>query len=415
VWGLGALFYMIGFFQRVAPAVMTEELMRDFNIGAAALGNLSGFYFYSYVIMQIPTGIIADTWGPRRLLTLGSLVAAIGILLFALAPHIVWANIGRFLIGGSVAVAFVGCLKISTNWFPPRYFAMVSGMTLMAGLVGAILAGTPLRLLMNLLSWRTLLLASAGVTFIIGFSIWIFSRDFPSEKGYADIRGATPAPKKRSRSQLIRGIFVVFKYKNIIPLFFVPGGIIGSLLTFCGLWGVPFLKAHYNLPTHQAAVLTSAALVAWGIGGPFFGWLSDRIKKRKSIYIAGYTVALCGCGMIFFIPGLPLPVLTAALILTGFSSGCVILTFAFAKESVPIALAGTISGIMNMGHMVGPTLMQPAVGWVLDQKWGGTLVNGVRIYDLSSYQAGFTLMILWVALSLGCLFFTRETGCEQRA
>jgi MFS family permease len=413
VWGLGALFYMMGFFQRVAPAVMTEELMRDFNISAAALGNLSGFYFYSYVLMQIPTGIIADTWGPRRLLTLGSLIAGIGTLLFALAPQIIWANIGRFLVGGSVAVAFVGCLKVSMNWFPPRYFALVSGMTLLAGLVGAILAGTPLRLLMNFFSWRTLLFVSALVTVMIGLAIWIFSRDFPSEKGYADIGEISPAPNKKSRSQLIGGIFEVFKYKNIIPLFFVPGGIIGCLLTFCGLWGVPFLKAHYNLPTHQAAALTSAALVAWGIGGPFFGWLSDRVEKRKSVYIAGYTVMIFGCSVVFFIPGLPLPVLIAALILTGFSSGCVILTFAFAKESVPVSLAGTISGIMNMGHMIGPTLMQPAVGWVLDQKWQGSMVNGVRIYSLSTYQAGFALMILWAALSLCSLLFTRETYCKQ--
>ena len=70
VWGLGAVLYVSGFYQRVAPAVMTSELMSDFNIGAAALGNLSGFYFYSYLAVQIPTGILADTWGPRRLLSL---------------------------------------------------------------------------------------------------------------------------------------------------------------------------------------------------------------------------------------------------------------------------------------------------------------------------------------------------------
>jgi MFS family permease len=53
----------------VAPAVITDQLMTEFAIGGAALGNLSAFYFYSYVAMQIPTGMIADRWGPRRLLT----------------------------------------------------------------------------------------------------------------------------------------------------------------------------------------------------------------------------------------------------------------------------------------------------------------------------------------------------------
>jgi hypothetical protein len=94
VWGLGALLYLIGFYLRVAPAVITDQLMTEFAIGGAALGNLSAFYFYSYVAMQIPTGMIADRWGPRRLLTPGAGVAALGTALFAFAPSLFWANHG---------------------------------------------------------------------------------------------------------------------------------------------------------------------------------------------------------------------------------------------------------------------------------------------------------------------------------
>jgi sugar phosphate permease len=72
VWSLGAVFYLIAFFHRLAPAVMTRELMQDFGISAAALGNLSAFYFYSYWLMQVPTGLLADTWGPRRMLAAGA-------------------------------------------------------------------------------------------------------------------------------------------------------------------------------------------------------------------------------------------------------------------------------------------------------------------------------------------------------
>jgi MFS family permease len=95
--GWGAAFYLVGFFLRVTPAVMTAELMQTFNINATVLGNLSAFYFYSYVAMQIPTGILADVWGPRRLLTTGAFIAGTGILMFALAPSILWAFLGRFL------------------------------------------------------------------------------------------------------------------------------------------------------------------------------------------------------------------------------------------------------------------------------------------------------------------------------
>jgi hypothetical protein len=90
-----------------------------------------------------------------------------------------------------------------------------------------------------------------------------------------------------------------------------------------------------------------------------------------------------------------------------------IIGFAFAKESVPAYLAGTVSGVVNMGVMMGPMILQPAVGWILDQKWQGEMDAGIRVYSLDAYQAGFALMLAWLVLSFVLLFFTRETHCCQ--
>jgi MFS family permease len=413
VWGLGALFYLMGFFHRVAPAVMTEELMREFNINATALGNLSAFYFYSYVAMQIPTGILSDTLGPRRLLTIGSLVAGIGTLIFALSSHIIWADFGRLLIGGSVAVAFVGLLKVANNWFHPRHYAMISGLALFFGIVGAVFAGTPLRLLMNYYSWRTVILLSALITFVICLNIWFFVRDYPHEKGYKDIGGVEISTGKKTLKNIVQGVLEVFNYPNTWFLFAIPGGLVGCVLTFSGLWGVPFLTTHHELSPPVAAAMTSTLLVAWAIGGPFFGWLSDRLGHRKRLYLIGSVISIAGWLSIIFITKIPVYGLVVMLLVTGFSSGCIIITFAFAKESVPADLSGTVSGVVNMGVMMGPTLLQPAVGWILDLKWQGEVIRGIRLYSLNAYQTGFSLMIAWAVLSFFLLFFTRETNCRQ--
>jgi MFS family permease len=413
VWGLGALFYLMGFFHRVAPAVMTEELMREFNINATALGNLSAFYFYSYVAMQIPTGILSDTLGPRRLLTIGSLVAGIGTLIFALSSHIIWADFGRLLIGGSVAVAFVGLLKVANNWFHPRHYAMISGLALFFGIVGAVFAGTPLRLLMNYYSWRTVILLSALITFVICLNIWFFVRDYPHEKGYKDIGGVEISTGKKTLKNIVQGVLEVFNYPNTWFLFVIPGGLVGCVLTFSGLWGVPFLTTHHELSPPVAAAMTSTLLVAWAIGGPFFGWLSDRLGNRKRLYLIGSVISIAGWLSIIFITKIPVYGLVVMLLVTGFSSGCIIITFAFAKESVPADLSGTVSGVVNMGVMMGPTLLQPAVGWILDLKWQGEVIRGIRLYSLNAYQTGFSLMIAWAVLSFFLLFFTRETNCRQ--
>jgi MFS family permease len=415
VWSLGALLYLMGFFQRVAPAVMTDELMIDFGIGAAGLGNLSAVYFYSYVAMQVPTGLLADRWGPRRLLAVGAFVAGLGTLLFALAHGILWAGTGRLLIGGSVAVAFVGLLKVAGNWFPPRNFALVSGMALFTGIVGAVFAGPPLRLLMNWYSWRSIIAGSAFVTLSICVGIWLFVRDTPREKGYADFQHPGNPGLRNTQPGIFESIGEVFRYPNTALLCLIPGGIVGCVLTFSGLWGVPYLATHHQLTITGASFLSSALMVAWAVGGPMFGWLSDRLGRRKPLYLLGCGLSLAGWGVIIFSDNLPLPLLAGLLVLTGFCSGCMIIGFAYAKESVPLNLAGTVSGVMNMGVMMGPMILQPTVGWILDNNWEGTAVAGVRVYQLAAYQAGFSLMLAWLALGFVLLFFTRETGCSQVA
>jgi len=415
IWGLGALLYLIGFYQRVAPGVMTVELMTDFRLSATSMGNLSAFYFYSYVAMQIPTGLLADHWGPRRLLALGATVAGFGSLLFALAPDAWWANTGRLMIGGSVAVAFVGMLKLASHWLPPKQYAMASGMALFCGIIGAVFAGVPLGLFVDSYGWRPVMIASAIATFSVALGIWIVVRDDPKEKGFASYAAYHRDDDTRVRDGALAGIRAVFRYRNTWLLYLVPGAVVGSVLTFAGLWGVPFLTTHYAMDKTQAAALCSALLIAWALGGPIFGWLSDHLGQRKPLYALGCLVILVGWGMLILIPDLPVGALVALLIAVGFFSGNMIIGFAFAKESAPVHLTGTASGVVNMGVMMGPMLLQPAVGWMLDRSWDGQTSGGVRIYSLEAYQSGFGLMLAWLALAMVLILFTRETHCRHMA
>ena len=411
VWGLGAAFYCFGFFQRVAPAVMTDRLMVDFGIGAAQLGNLSAFYFYSYVAMQIPTGILADSWGPRRLLTSGALLAGVGTIVFALAPTVSVANIGRLIIGASVAVAWVVLLKLSTHWFAPHKFALVTGIALFCGMVGAVWAGAPLRSLMERFGWRDTMAASGFATLLIAAAIWLVVRDDPSEKGYRSYVSATDARGPGSMA-VFEGFKEIFRHRNTWLLTLAPGGMVGPILAFAGLWGVPFLTNHYGLTPSESAGATSTLLVSWAVGGPLLGAFSDRIGRRKPLYLGGNIVATVGWFFILYVPDHPLWLLYTLAVLTGLASGGMIIGFAFVKESVPVEVAGTVSGVCNMGVMTGPMLLQPAMGRVLDIHWEGTVLSGLRVYDLAAYRWAFSLMLGWAILSCILIALTRETGCK---
>jgi MFS family permease len=413
-WALGGLFYFSGFYQRVAPAVMTDQLMAEFGIGAAALGNLSGFYFYSYVAMQIPTGILADRWGARRLLAAGALIAGLGTFLFASAPGLSLAGAGRLLIGGSVGVAWVAILKLATRWFPPHRFALISGLTLFVGVSGGVSAGVPLRLLVDHFGWRPVMGVSGAISILVAAAIWTIVRDDPREKGYRSYAPATGSAGSSPTGSLFSGLRTVLRFKNTWLLAIASSGIVGPILAFAGLWGVPFFSTHYGMSPAGSAALTSVLLVAWAVGGPATGALSDRLGKRKAPYAWGCAVLCAGWGVLLYQPGLPIWAVVGLVTVVGLASGVCILGFAFVRESVPPALSGTASGVCNMGYMLGPMVLQPLMGWVLDRGWKGEMVGGVRVYDLDAYRTAFTLMVGLSVLAVVLLFFTTETHCRQK-
>jgi MFS family permease len=155
-------------------------------------------------------------------------------------------------------------------------------------------------------------------------------------------------------------------------------------------------------------------IVCWAVASPLAGHFSDALGRRKPIYLGGAVVAAMGWTTMFYVP-LPLAGFTIAAAITSFACGAVVVAFAFAKESVPVRFLGTISGAVNVGNMLGPTLLQPAIGWVLDRRWSGGLAAGVRVYPVDAFQTAFALIVVWSVLS--CLFIalTRDSVCRQTA
>jgi MFS family permease len=257
--------------------------------------------------------------------------------------------------------------------------------------------------------WRPVMIATAAFTGLLAAASWAWVRDDPAERGYRSYAAPGSESGAPLRNKGLAGVAEAFRYANTWLLFFIPASLVGSVLTFCGLWGVPFLSTHYHLSTAQAAFLTTVLMVSWAGASPLFGWFSDRLGRRKPLMITGHLLAGIGWAVLIFIPDLPGWLLTALMAATGVSSASFIICWPLAKESVPAYLSGTISGIINMGIMLGATVLQPAVGWMLDRHWDGGIQEGVRVYSLAAYQAGFALMMGWLILSFLLLFFTRET------
>ncbi len=410
MWGLVAVLYLIGFFQRMAPAVMVEELMRDFAMGGALLGNLSAAYFYAYAAMQIPSGLLVDRIGARRLSSYACAACAVGIFIFAYGPNLAMAMIGRVVIGASVAVAFISCMKLAGHWFPTNRFASVTGVALLFGNIGGVLAGVPLSEAVASFGWRLSMGASGVLTLVMAAIIWLTVRDDPSSYDYRSYAHASV----QKNGSLPAGVALrsVMLKKQTWLLFFAGGLSAAPVLVFAGLWGVPYLTQVYGLGRSHAATITTTMLIAWAIGGPLLGAVSDRMGRRKLPYLL-CNLATALLWTVFLLVKLPYQLLYPLLAAIGFTSGALIIGFAFSREVNHPGASGAVGGVVNMAVLGIAAILQPLLGSILDAHWQGVLVGGARIYPAEAYWAAFLWLPSCAAVAVVMVLLTRESYCQM--
>ncbi|WP_419901408.1 MFS transporter [Kiloniella sp.] len=406
MWSLGALLFLIGFFHRIAFGVMAEPLTLEFGLTATTLGTLASFYYYSYTAMQVPVGVMADRFGPRKLLTSGALLAAVGTAIFALATNYWVISFGRLLIGGAVAVAFVTMMKISLHWFTLKRFALLTGLGLLAGNLGAVVAGAPLQEMLELFGWRNVMLAFACITGLLALATGIWLRDDPTDLGYKSYGHTHDA--SAPRQSIFSALKEAITYRTVFLLTLACGASAGSMLTFGGLWGVPYLKVAYGFSTSEAASIISVTLLVWAGCGVLLGHWSDATGKRKLPFVVLALLAALGWFVVTQIPDLPFVVLVLALLAAALGSCIMIVGLSWAKEAVPAKLQGTALGWCNTGVMIGPMVLQPLTGILIDLNWSGATDGGQRVYDIPAFQAGFIPMIVWLVLAAGLVLFAQE-------
>lgn len=386
--------YVLSFFHRIAPAAVAGELRSTFGASGAALGALAATYFSAYAVMQVPTGVLVDALGPRRIVALGGLVAGVGSIAFGLAPTLVAAGVGRALVGVGVSVAFIALLKLVAAWFRDREFATLSGLVLFLGTAGAVLSAAPLAWAVTLTSWRNVFVGVGVFSILDAALAWLVVRDHPGEAGLPSVReldGAAAHPPRAGGWW--GGLLAVLRNPATWPGFFVNLGIGGAYFSFAGLWAVPYLVAVHGVSRAEAAAHTTVMLVAFALSSLAIGKLSDRLGRRRAPMIAFAVVhVLCWAPWVLAGP-LPRSATFPLFALLGASAPAFTLAVVCAKEVNPPALAGTAMAVVNTGVFLGPTLVQPLVGWVLDR---------------SGYRPALTVLAVLAAAGLASALLVRE-------
>ncbi len=404
------LAYVLSFFHRFAPAAISSDLQQAFDANAAELGGLAATYFYVYMVMQIPTGILVDTLGPRRVVAIGGVIGGLGSLFFGMADTLTLASIGRLLVGLGVSVTFIALLKLNAAWFHDRHFATMTGVTILLGNAGSLLAAAPLAWALTYVSWRSAFIGVGVFSLLLAVLAWWLVRNHPGEAKLPSLRELDgKAAHPPHEGHWYDGLLLVLKNRATWPGLWVNMGLAGSLFAFAGLWAVPFLRDAYGMDRAMAANHTTLLLAGFAIGAFFIGTLSDRLGRRKPVMIAGALgYCLCWLPMLF---GVPMDgYLGYSLFLVmGLCAPSFTLSWACAKEVNPHALSGMATSVVNIGGFLGTAIMQPLVGWAIDRAHA---TSGDVAFGLSHYQAGIGILLGFSLLGLVATLFIRETYCR---
>lgn len=407
IWGLGALFFFYGFFQRLAPSVMIDPLMRELSLDGAAVGNLSAFYFYAYAGMQIPIGLMVDRFGPRRLLTGGALTCALATAGFALAESPALAFLCRFLVGFGAGFSFVSAITLAARWFSAGRFAQFTGLTMMSGMLGGFLAQAPLAAVVELIGWRQALLGSSVAGLLLAAAIWLVVRDWP------------PGAVRTSSTGGLRGLLrslsrVLTRFQNI-AICLISAGLTAPMLSFAGFWGVAWLMQTQGMERAEAGATTSLLLVGWAIGSPCAGWLSDKLDRRKAVLVAACLVCLGALSPLLYVPDLPAAAIWACFFLTGAAGGCMAVSFALARAMNPPEETGAVFGFVNGAVTATGAIFQPLIGYLLDLGWDGSTDAGARIYSAETYRDALSCLVAFLGLALVLSLLLKEPERARKA
>lgn len=401
---IASTFYLYEFFVRVNLSVLTHQMMHAFSIDASVLGALSGSFYITYALMQIPAGFLGDRYGPRKMLFFAVTICALATFAFSQAATLLPAFIARLLIGLTASFAYIGPLMLTARWFLPKHFAMISGIIQATGSVGAILGEDFFSYLLQSHLWRDTLFAIACFGLGLAVLCWLLIRDNPPK---------TKPPKAQIKQNMRASICEVTQKKQTWHIAFVGFVFWCTMAAFAESWGNLYMQNLYGITAHNASRFIAWIWIGNIVGSPFFGWWSNHKLSRKKPMTLCLLLGLISITLIVYTPPHSLFLMHALMFTVGLASGGQCITFGLVNDINPRHVVGTAVGFNNMAVIGSGILIQPLVGMILDAVWHGKRLLGVPVYTIPEFK--IALAILPVMLILGLIanhWFIKETHAK---
>ncbi|GAB2670983.1 MFS transporter [Saccharopolyspora gloriosae] len=394
VWGVGAACYFVALFHRASLGVAAPDALVRFSAGPGVLALFSALQLGVYLVLQVPSGLLADRMGPRRVITGGVVALAVGSAVFAVSGSILGGVAGRVLIGIGDAFMFTNVLRVAAQWFPAERYGRVAALTGLVGGLGQVLSTVPLTSALHGLGWTSTFLGAAVLTALLAVVAGGVIRDRPA--------GAVAAATGDVGERIGRTLRLVVAQRGTKHAFWVHFVLLSQFLAITTLWGAPWLTGAQGVPGGSAGALLLVSAVGFIAGSLVASqWIAGRPRRRERYTLAMSVLVVLAWVVIVAWPGvLGAPLLVVVLGVLGFGGGAAMLAFDGAREANAVHRSGAASGVVNMGGFLAAVLIQVFVGAVLE------VVSGLPA--VAAYRWAFVPVVVLLAVGTAGQWWCRS-------
>ncbi|MGQ3892763.1 MFS transporter [Legionella sp. CNM-4043-24] len=393
-----SLFFFYEFIQGNMFASIADDIMRDFHVQADKMAWLSSIYYLSNVLFLFVAGFILDKFSPKKTILTAMLLCVLSTFLLAHAQSFYLALFCRFITGIGSAFCFLGPIRLASRWFPPRRMAMVTGAIVTMAMTGGMLAQYPLTRLVEMIGWRDALMQVGwlGCAMLAVMSFGIIDKAHTAvSEGVKKISVLATARLAYLNLQTLLAALYTSLMNMAIAVF---GAMMGSL----------YLVQRLGVSKDDASLVNTMLFLGAIIGGPFLGWLSDRLGLRLIPMRAGVIASLLVVLAVLFLP-VSLTVMKVLFFLLGFFTAAQVISYALVVESSPAALTATAVSVISILTQGGYIVYQNLFSRMLVSHGDVTIMDGVPVYSLADYQFAGLILPLGLIIALLASLGLKET------
>ena len=372
----------IAFLDRVNISVAGTSIAHEYGFDLVKLGAVFSAFSWGYALFQAPGGWLADRFGPRRVLALGTVWWAVFTALTAAIPRGLALSVAtlvgvRFLLGVGEAVVYPASNRLVASWIPVRERGLANGLIFAGVGAGAGVAPPLIRYILEHQGWRWSFWISALIGLAGGIAWFVIARDKPeghssvNPEEAALIRQGLPAEAPLTKPVAWRAIFTSKDVALITASYFCYGYVAYIFFT----WFFTYLSAVRGLNLKTSAYYSMLPFIAMAVCSFFGGRISDILtssvgKRVGRCVVASVAMALCTVFLALAMYAADARV--ASIVLAGGAGALYLSQSSFWSVSSEMAGAssGSVSGVMNMGNQFAgalTALLMPVIanhyGW----------------------------------------------------